>query len=185
MRRYRAALAATLIAVACVAGCGRPSDDPVAGGPSAVAQPPASPAPPTTAAAKKPLSARQAKARYLAIVEPYNVALERLEQGFNSGKPIEELRTLADGVARSNATQIRRLRAAVWPSDLRAAFRDLVAESEAAQRYWRQAARAGTRDKLAMAVVAAARHDGSEAAGRIRKALGLPGYDEDDYSSNT
>lgn len=184
VRRLPATLAAVLVAVAGVAGCGSPSEDPGAGAPSAAAQTSGSPAPPTTMAAKKPLSAAQAKARYLAIVKPYNVALERLEQGFNSGEPIGELRPLADRVARSNATQIRQLRAALWPADVRAAIRDLVAECEAAQRYWRQAAQAGTRDELAKVVVAAARHDGSEAAGKIRKALGLPGYDEGDYSSS-
>jgi hypothetical protein len=183
VRRLPAILAA--VAVVIVAGCARQPDQDGTDDPSAAAasEPTASTAaPPTTAPRKKALSRAQAGARYLDIVKPYNIALERLEKGFNSGKPIAELRTLADKVARTNSTQIRQLRATTWPAKVRAPIRKLVAESEAAQRYWRQAAEAGTRNELAQAAVAAGRHDGSEPAADIRKALGLGAYDEDDYS---
>src|SRR6266487_2436919 len=53
-------------------------------------------APPTTVKSRT-LSRAAAARRYLEIVRPYNVALERLEQAFNAGAPLVRLRALADG----------------------------------------------------------------------------------------
>jgi hypothetical protein len=194
VRRLHGTPAAALVAAlvsACVAACvalagcaGQPGEAGASDSTTAVAsESTASTAPPTTAAPPKPLSRAQAARRYLAIVKPYNVALERLEQSFNAGKPIAELRVLADRVAKANTAEMRELRATVWPANVRAPIRELVAESEAAQRYWRQAAKAGTRDELLRAVQAAGRHDGSEPAGKIRKTLDLDAYSEGDYSA--
>src|SRR6266511_2047409 len=123
-----------------------------------------------------------ATVRYLEIVRPYNVALERLEQAFNSGAPLVRLRALADAVAGTNATQMRQLRATVWPSAVRSPMKQLLTESAAAQPYWRQAAEASTREELARSVLEAARHDGTGPANKIRRALGLDDYNETDVS---
>jgi hypothetical protein len=39
-----------------------------------------------------PLTIKQAARRYLGIVRPYNVALERLEQAINGGQSLAALR---------------------------------------------------------------------------------------------
>jgi hypothetical protein len=174
--------AAAVAALLVVTGCsGEPSRKPVADTLPAPPTPPStSPAPtPTTPA---PLSQEQAAKRYLAIVRPYNVALERLEQAINTGRPLATVRTLAADVASANAAHMRDLRAAAWPVEVRAPVRELLAESAQAQSYWRQAAQATTRSGLVQAVLHAARHDGSDAAGSIRRLLDLGKYDERDYS---
>jgi hypothetical protein len=108
--------------------------------------------------------------------------LERLEQAYNAGEPVSRLRALAGAVGRSNAAHVRRLRATLWPSVVRLPMKRLLAESAAAQPYWRQAAKATTREELALSVVAAGRHNGTDAANQIRRALGLDDDDETDVS---
>jgi hypothetical protein len=138
-------------------------------------------APPSTVKSRT-LSRAAAAKRYLEIVRPYNVALERLEQAFNAGAPLVRLRALVDAVARSNAAHLRQLRATAWPSVVRAPMKQLLAESAAAQPYWHQAAEASTREELARSRVEAARHNGTGPANKIRHALGLDDYDETDVS---
>src|SRR6266542_2871644 len=84
--------------------------------------------------------------------------------------------------AGTNATQMRQLRATVWPSAVRSPMKQLLTESAAAQPYWRQAAEASTREELARSVLEAARHDGTGPANKIRRALGLDDYNETDVS---
>lgn len=172
MRQLLAAAAAAVLVA--IAGCSSQTQTPPAPAASAVA-------PPTTVKLKA-LSRAAAAKRYLEIVRPYNVALERLERAFNAGEPLVRLRALADAVARSNAAHMRQLRATVWPSVVRAPMKQLLVESAAAQPHWRQAVEAGTREELARSVLAAARHDGTDAANKIRRALGLDDYDETDVS---
>jgi hypothetical protein len=172
MRRLLAA--AVTVALVGIAGCSSQ--------PEVTSAPAMRPAAPPTTVKPKALSRAAAAKRYLEIVRPYNVALERLEQAFNAGEPIVRLRPLADGVARSNAAHTRQLRATVWPSVVRAPMKRLLTESAAAQPHWREAARAGTRAELARSVTAAARHNGTAAANEIRRALGLDAYDETDVS---
>jgi hypothetical protein len=69
-----------------------------------------------------------------------------------------------------------------WPVNLRGPIGDLIAESNAAQQYWRQSAASPTRQELGQAMVADGRRDGAEPAGRVRKLLGLDNRDENDYS---
>jgi hypothetical protein len=128
------------------------------------------------------LTEKQAADRYLAIVAPYNVAIERLEQAVNGGRPIAALRTSAAKVAAVNRVQIRSLTDTSWPTVIRAPMGELRAESLEAQRYWLQAARAQTRAVLIQEVLKAARHDGAQAAQKIRRLLELKKYDENDYS---
>jgi hypothetical protein len=171
----RQLLVAVVMAVlVAVAGCSSE--------PQMTSVPAGSPVAPPTTVKPKALSRAAAAKRYLEIVRPYNLALERLEQAFNAGEPVVGLRMLADAVARSNAAHMRRLRATVWPSAVRAPMKELLVESAAAQPYWRQAAEAGTRQELARSLVAAARHDGTDPANKIRRALGLDDYDETDVS---
>ena len=139
-------------------------------------------APSTTSPPPAPLSKEQAAERYLAIVEPYNVSLEALEQAVNGGKPVDALRTQAASVAEANDTHVRALEATAWPADVQPAVDELVTASEQAQIYWLQAAQAQTREALVAAAVAAGEHDGGAAADAIRNLLGLDAYDEDDYA---
>jgi hypothetical protein len=108
--------------------------------------------------------------------------VKRLEQAINRGRPLATVRTLAVKVASANAAHMRDLRAVLWPVEVRAPVRDLLAESAQAQVHWRQAAQATTRSALIQAALKAAQHDGSVAAGRIRRQLDLGSYDERDYS---
>jgi hypothetical protein len=139
-------------------------------------------APTTTAPPPAPLSREDAAARYLAIVEPYNVALEALEQGVNGGQPVETLRAQAAAVAAANETHMQQLQATLWPADVQPAVDALVAASQQAQAFWLQAAEAPTHEALIAAVVSAGEHDGGTPASTIRNALGLGEYDEDAYS---
>ncbi|GII55482.1 hypothetical protein Pth03_38710 [Planotetraspora thailandica] len=135
-----------------------------------------------TPAPAKPLSQKQAAIRYLKTVKPYDIALERLEQAINTGRPAATLRELAAKVASANAAHMRDLRDVPWPLAVRAPIKALRAESAKAQVYWRQAAQAKTRGELVQAVLEAARHDGSVAAGKIRSLLHLAKYEESVYS---
>src|SRR5690606_28006699 len=126
------------------------------------------------------LSRERAAERYLAIVEPYNVALEGLEQALDEGLPLDIVRARAEATADANDAHIRDLRAAEWPADVQPHIDELVAESELAQPWWRRAAQAPTRDELVAAVLAAGDHDGSAPARTIRRLLGLEEYDEAD-----
>jgi hypothetical protein len=174
--------AAAVAALLAVTGCaGEPGGKRAADTlPAPPTVPSASPMPtPTT---PRPLSQEQAAKRYLAIVKPYNVALERLEQAINTGRPVATVRMLAGKVASANAAHMRDLRATSWPVAVRAPVRELLAESAQAQSYWRQAAQANTRSGLIQAVLKAVQHDGSDAAGSIRRRLDLGAYDERAYS---
>lgn len=136
----------------------------------------------TTSTAPPPLSTADAAARYLAIVEPYNVALEALEAGINGGEPVESLRGLGAAVAGANATHVQELRSTVWPAMVQPAVGELVAASEQAQTWWDQAAAATTRDAVIAAAQGAIEHDGGDASATIRSLLGLDAYDEDDVT---
>ncbi|MEU0564834.1 hypothetical protein ABZ297_05455 [Nonomuraea sp. NPDC005983] len=184
-------LAGILVIATMVAGC---SSDPVdAAPPVALALPSstaASPEPrvetvtpsPRATPSPVPLTVDQAARRYLGIVRPYNIALERLEQAINGGQPVAVLRRRAAQVATANGTQVRHLTDTVWPRALRGLVGQLKAESLKAQRHWLLAARARARDALIQEVLNAARHDGKPAVGKIRTLLHLEQYDEDDYS---
>ncbi|KAB8183273.1 hypothetical protein FH608_049395 [Nonomuraea phyllanthi] len=171
-----------------IAGC---SSDPVDAAPSAVLTPPATasreplgevtPSPRATPS-PAPLTLDQAARRYLRIVRPYNVALERLEQAINGGRPLTVLRRQAGQVATTNRTQIRQLAGTPWPRAVRGPVRQLQAESQKAQRHWVLAMRASARDALIQEVLNAARYDGKPAVGKIRRLLHLEQYDEEDYS---
>lgn len=139
-------------------------------------------APTTTTPA--PLSKADAARRYLAIVRPYNVALEQLEQAINSGQPVATLRTRTSELAAANETQIKQLQAAVWPTDVRAPMDELIAESGKAQPFFLQAAQAKTRNQVVQAVLDSRKHDAKAPAKSIRELLELAKYDEGDYGGS-
>lgn len=173
-----ASLAGLVIGAACSESAGSRAVDASASSTTLTVEP----APSTTSPPPAPLSKEQAAERYLEIVEPYNVALEALEQAVNGGQPVDSLQTQAEAVAAANDTHMQELQATPWPIDVQPAVDELVAESEQAQTYWLQASQAQTRDALIAAAVSAGEHDGGAAAGTIRSLLGLGGYNEDDYS---
>lgn len=135
-----------------------------------------------TTEAPAPLSREQAAERYLAIVEPYNVAYEALEASINEGLPLETVRARVEATAAANEAHIQELRATAWPVDVQPHVDELIAESELAQPSWREAARATTPEALIDAVLAALEHDGNTPASTIRRLLGLEEYDEADYT---
>ncbi|MCO1597644.1 hypothetical protein M8C17_21055 [Micromonospora sp. RHAY321] len=166
MRRWTAVLTLTVL----LAGCGTGEQvDPQA--PAPVWQSAA----PTTPAA---LTAAEAKSRYLAIVAPYNTALEELEDAVNAGKPWRTVRTLAADVARTNAAHAVGLSETVWPAAVLAPMGALLKENDVALRHWRRAGEAADADALMREIRAAAARSGAKEAGRVRAALGLPGYRE-------
>jgi hypothetical protein len=166
VRRWTAVLALIVL----LAGCG--------GGEQVDPQAPApvwQSAAPTTPAALTPA---EAKSRYVAIVAPYNTALEELEDAVNAGKPWRTVRTLAADVARTNAAHAVELRETVWPAEVRAPMGALLEENDVALRHWRRAGEAADADALMREIRAAAAHSGAREAGRVRTALGLPAYRE-------
>lgn len=173
---------ACLAGLALGAACSGSADTAASSGGSGSSTAPSAQAPVTTTTTPPPLSHEQAAERYLAIVEPYNIALEALEQAVNGGQEVGALQAQAAAVAAANATQIAELQAAAWPADVQPAVDDLVAASDTAQAYWLQASQAQTRDAVIAAAVSAGDHDGGTAVDTIRSLLGLGGYDEDDYS---
>jgi len=161
VRRWPAALALVLL----LAGCGASAEP---------TELPAWETPSPTAPA--PLSLKEAKGRYLAIVAPYNTALEKLEEALKAGRPWRTVRGLAQAVATTSAEHAEQLRATAWPAKVQAAVDALVKENDVALRHWRSAAEASSAAALMREIRAAAAHDGGEQANKVRAALGLPVY---------
>lgn len=161
MRRWMAVLALTLL----TAGCAGTAQDA-----------PAAPQSPSVASSPAELSVGDAGKRYLEIVEPYNAALEELKVAGKAGESWTALRARVAKVARANEEHGKALRGVVWPEPVRAPMAALLAEIDAAQPHWVRAAQATSADGFAAAIRDAAAHSGTEAAGEVRAALGLPPY---------
>ena len=126
---------------------------------------------------------RQGK-RYLEVTRPYNVALERFEKAANSGASVATLQARARAVAAANLTESRQL------------LCDRLADQGGRPRSgrWRQADAAARPHWLRVAAADSALGDGrvtsrlasaeggKAPAAEIRRLLGLPKYDENDYS---
>ncbi|MGS2618598.1 hypothetical protein ACVCAH_29315 [Micromonospora sp. LZ34] len=169
MRRWTAALALTVV----LAGCGGGEQTE-----TMTQQPAWQGGTPTTSPTPAALTPEEAKSRYLAIVAPYNTALEKLETAANAGKPWRTVRKLAAEVARTNAAHAVALRETAWPEQARALMAALLKENEVALRHWRRAGEAADAEALMREIRAAAAHSGGEEAGKVRAALGLPPYRE-------
>ncbi|MEU2170068.1 hypothetical protein ACH47V_05655 [Micromonospora chersina] len=161
LRRWPAALALVLL----LAGCGGGTETTV---------PPAWESPSPSAPA--PLTVKEAKGRYLAIVTPYNTALEKLEEALKAGRPWRTVRGLTRTVATTNAAHAEQLRATAWPAAAQAPVAALLKENEVALRHWRLAAEAGSATVLMREIRSAAAHDGGSHADKVRTSLGLPLY---------
>ncbi|MEU1684053.1 hypothetical protein [Micromonospora sp. NPDC005707] len=161
MRRWSAALALVLL----LAGCGGGSETTVL--PAWERPSPSAPA---------PLTVKEAKGRYLAIVAPYNTALDQLEEALKARRPWRTVRGLARTVATTNAAHAEQLRTTVWPAPAQAPVAALLKENDVALRHWQLAAEAGTAEALMREIRAAAAHDGGTQADKVRRTLGLPIY---------
>lgn len=176
MRRM---LIVAAIVVAVATGCG--SDAPDAGdAPSLTTTSPAAPPTTVTTTTEAVPTRAQAAKRYLRIVAPYNRALEKLEQAVNSGRPMPELRSLAKAALAASRSEMRQLRAAVWPTSVRGVVGQLANAIEQSHAHWRQATKAQSGPELVQAIGRAA-GKGKQAAVTIRKRLDLERYDEGDY----
>lgn len=160
-----------LVLALLLTGCGERSET-LTQSPAWQSAAPAAPTSPTT------LTAAEAKARYLEIVEPYNTALEKLEDGANAGKSWQTVRALAGEVAQTNAAHAMELRGTAWPEKARAPMAALLEETDAAQRHWQRAARAAGTEELMREIRSASARSGAKEATRVRAALGLPAYRE-------
>ncbi|MET8909141.1 hypothetical protein [Micromonospora sp. NPDC004551] len=128
--------------------------------------------------APAPLSAKEAKGRYLAIVAPYNTALEELEEALTARRSWQAVRKLAGTVATTSAAHAEQLRATAWPAATQAPVAALLKENDVALRHWKLAAEAGSAAALMREIRAAAAHDGGAQADKVRRSLGLPVYRE-------
>ena len=129
-----------------------------------------------------PLSVAAAGTRYLAVTRPYNVALERFEKAANSGASVATLQTRARAVAAANAAESRQLVAIAWPTKVQTQIRALAKADAAARPHWRRVASADSLAEMARYVKLASAESGKAPAAEIRRLLGLPKYDEKDYS---
>ena len=172
-----------------VAGCGEGGEQPVAASPSSAS---VSVAPSTTPSAVRsvpvvratpaPLSVTAAGKRYLEVTRPYNVALERFENAANSGASVKTLQARARAVAATNLAESRALLSIAWPAKVSTQIQALVRADAAARPHWLRVATADSLSAMARHVKLASAEGGTSPAAEIRRLLGLPKYDEKDYS---
>ena len=163
-----------------VAGCGSVDDTPTAVDSSPQAKQSVTPVSPSKPAPAR-IGVAAARARYLTITRPYNVALEKFEKSANAGAGLESLRTKARAVAAANLAESRLLAATNWPTSVVQPVKDLIRANAEARRHWVKAASADSLTEMAAELRAVAA-SGKEPAAQIRSRLGLPKYDEKDYS---
>lgn len=152
-----------LVLALLLAGCGGETEQ--------VALPPAASPTPSTVA---PLTAKEAKGRYLAVVAAYDIARDELAEAEKAGRPWRSVRERAEAVATANEACAGELRAVHWPAAVRAPMAALLAEHEVALRHWKLASGAGSAAELRREIRAAGAHDGVRQAAKVRAALGLP-----------
>lgn len=173
-----------------VAGCGDSSGTkPVAAATSSTSVVPSTePTAPrgTPIANEKPapvrLTVAQAGKRYLAVTRPYNVALERFEKAANSGASVQTLRARAKSVAAANLAESRLLVSTPWPTTVAVQIRELAKADAAARPHWLKVAAADSLNEMAGHIRRATAAGGNTPAAEIRRLLGLPRYNESDYS---
>jgi hypothetical protein len=120
--------------------------------------------------------------KYLEVTRPYNVALERFEKAANSGASVATLQARARAVAAANLAESRQLSAIKWPDKVATQIRALVRADVAARPYWLKVAAADSLSEMGRYVKLASAESGKAPAAEIRSLLGLPKYDEKDYS---
>lgn len=166
------------------AGCSGADPQPVAAQSSASpsASSPRTPKPVTAKPTPTRLTVAQARTRYLAVTRPYNVALERFETAANNGAGLATLKKQARAIAAANLAESRALAATAWPTNVASLVRELIAADAAARTHWLRAAGADSLDEMARHVRRAAAAGGQAPSAEIRRRLGLPKYDEKDYT---
>lgn len=178
-----------------VAGCGSDAAPPVtAPSPTSSTAASATPTPdmpgytpstpdrtvPVVRSTPKALSVTAAGTKYLAITRPYNVALERFEQAANENMSLTTLQNRAKAVAAANLAEYTALRSTVWPARVATQMRALAKADAAARPHWLRAAASDNKTEMAAHVQRAT--SGKSPSAQIRQLLGLPKYDEKDYS---
>ncbi|MFI7059530.1 hypothetical protein ACIBL3_00990 [Kribbella sp. NPDC050124] len=128
------------------------------------------------------MSMTAAAKRYLEVTRPYNVALERFEKAANSGASVKTLQARARAVAATNLAESRALQSIAWPGEVSAQIAALARADAAARPHWLQVAAADGLSEMARHVKLASAESGKAPAAEIRRLLGLPKYDEKDYS---
>jgi hypothetical protein len=123
-----------------------------------------------------------AGAKYLQITRPYNVALERFEKAANENMSLTTLQARAKAVAAANLAEYSALRSTVWPAKVSTQMRAVAKADAAARPHWLLAAAAGTKSELADHVQRATAAAGKAPSTQIRQLLGLPKYNQKDYS---
>jgi hypothetical protein len=181
----------------CLAGCGA-DNGPAVTAPSpassslASVTPPASggeyprPTPnssvPVVPAAPVTLSLAAAGAKYLQLTRPYNVALERFEKAANANMSLTTLQERAKAVAAANLAESKALTSVTWPSRVSVQIRALATADAAARPHWLRVAAAGSKSDMSRQVDLASAAGDKAPSAKIRQLLGLPKYDEKDYS---
>jgi hypothetical protein len=128
------------------------------------------------------LSVAAAGKRYLQVTRPYNVALERFEKAANGNASVATLQARARAVAAANLAESRALSSIAWPSKASPQIKALVKADVAARPHWLRVAAADSLSEMARQVKLASAESGKAPAAEIRRLLGLPKYDEKDYS---
>jgi hypothetical protein len=128
------------------------------------------------------LTVAQARKRYLAVTRPYNVTLERFETAANSGASVRTLRARARSVAAANLAESRLLLSIAWPTTVTGQIQELAGADASARRHWLRVAAADNLTEMAGHVRLASAAGGKGPAAEIRRRLGLPKYNESDYS---
>ncbi|WP_410786448.1 hypothetical protein [Kribbella sp. C-35] len=185
-----------VLGVACVAGCG--ADGPVAtapspassSAPSVTASEPAGAYAPPSPARSAPvvrttptmLSLSAAGTKYLQITRPYNVALERFEKAANENMSLTTLQARAKAVAAANLAEYGALRSIVWPAKVSTQMRALAKADAAARPHWLRVAASDSKSEMADHLELATAAGSKAPSAQIRQLLGLPKYDEKDYS---
>jgi hypothetical protein len=183
---------AGIVGLVCVAGCGeeRPvaatSPSPATATPSAVRPSVVAPSVvrsvPVVTAKPVQLSVAAAGTKYLQVTRPYNVALERFEKAGNSGASVPTLQQRARAVAAANLAESKQLLAIAWPTKMVAQIQALAKADAAARPHWLRVAAADSLSEMERHVKLASAESGKAPAAEIRRLLGLPKYDEKDYS---
>jgi hypothetical protein len=195
MRQMLAVVA--VLGLTCAAGCGADSgpgvtapSPAVAGAPSVTPSVPGGLNAPPTPARSVPvlrstpaaLTIAAAGAKYLQITRPYNVALERFEKAANENMSLSTLQNRAKAVAAANLAEYTALRSTVWPAQVSTQMRALAKADAAARPHWLKVAASESKSEMADHLKAATTAGGKAPSAQIRQLLGLPKYDEKDYS---
>ncbi|MET9275270.1 hypothetical protein [Kribbella sp. NPDC003557] len=128
------------------------------------------------------LTVAAAGAKYLRITRPYNVALERFEKAANENMSLSTLQNRAKAVAAANLAEYTALRSTVWPARVSTQMRALAKADAAARPHWLKVAASDSKSEMADHLKLATAAGGKAPSAQIRQLLGLPKYDEKDYS---